>query len=270
MATTTEQQPQEQPAQQQQMSARDRYRDRYSKANPDLNLDDDEAFYSQANANLDELENFRKSNEELGAAMDKAPILAGLVLAAKQGQNPFAYLAENIGPDMDIRELADNPEFATQMGEALKKFQENQEKGQAKAKEIGENVVKSLETLKEYQQERGLSDEECVKMCKDFFGELDENNQPVGKASFMYNASNGIVTKGMWESLINARHYNDDISSAEERAKASALNEHFQNEKKDLGTGLPPSSSTHGRGRGERKPKTDDNSIEGFRKSLGL
>lgn len=266
MATTTEPQEGQQP-QEQQMSARDRYRDRYSKANPDLNLDDDEAFYSQANANLDELENFRKSNDELGAAMDKAPILAGLVLAAKQGQNPFAYLAENIGPDMDIRELADNPEFATQMGEALKKFQENQEKGQAKAKEIGENVAKSLQTLKEYQQERGLSDEECVKMCQDFFGELDENNQPVGKASFMYNASNGIVTKGMWESLINARHYNDDIAAASDRARATALNDKLQNRLSRSGTGLPQSMSTSGGKRGEQKPK-NDGSLAQFAENL--
>ena len=111
------------PAEEQPVSARDRYRSRYSEAHPDLNLDDDEAFYGQANANLDELENFRESNRQLGEAMDKAPILAGLVLAAKEGQNPFAYLIENLGPDMDIRDLAENPEFAAQMGEALKNIE---------------------------------------------------------------------------------------------------------------------------------------------------
>ena len=272
MATTaTEsqqaQEPQTPPAQ---PTAKDRYRGRYSEAHPDLNLDDDEAFYTQANQNLDELENFRESNRQLGEAMDKAPILAGLVLAAKEGQDPFSYLIENLGPDMDIRDLIDNPEKAKQMGEAMKKFQERQAKAQAKEKEIGENMAKSIQTLKEYQQEKGMSDEECVKMLGDFFGDYDDNGEPVEKASFMQNASNGIVTKGMWEALFNARHYADDIASAEEKAKASALNQHFQNEKKNLGTGLPPSSSTNGRGRGERKPKTDDNSLEGFRQSLGL
>lgn len=258
------------PPAEQPMSARDRYRSRYSEAHPDLNLDDEEAFYNQANQNLDELENFRESNRQLGEAMDKAPILAGLVLAAKEGQNPFAYLVENLGPDMDISDLAENPERAKQMGEALKKFQEKQEKATAKDAEIGENMAKSIQTLKEYQTEKGMGDEECVKMLSDFFGEYDDNGQPVGKSSFMQNAANGVVTKGMWEALFNARHYADDIASAETKAKASALNEHFQNEKKEFGPGLPPASSTNGRGRGERKPKTDDNSIEGFRKSLGL
>lgn len=59
MATTTEPQAQEQQNPPAQPTAKDRYRGRYSQAHPDLNLDDDEAFYTQANQNLDELENFR-------------------------------------------------------------------------------------------------------------------------------------------------------------------------------------------------------------------
>ena len=235
------------------MSARERYRGRYSEAYPDMNLDDEEAFYNQANANLDELEGFRKSNKELGEAMDKAPILAGLVLAAKEGQNPYAYLVENMGPDMDIRDLAENPEFATQMGEALKKWQEKQEKAASKKKEIGENMAKSIQTLKEYQTEKGMSDEECVKMLADFFGDYDEQGQPVEKASFMQNASNGIVTKGMWEALFNARHYADDIASATEQARATALNEKVQNGLKNFDAGVPNLSG--GGAARETKPK---------------
>lgn len=243
--------PAEQPAEQ--PTARDRYRSRYGEAYPDLNLDDEEAFYNQANQNLDELENFRESNRQLGEAMDKAPILAGLVLAAKEGQNPFAYLVENLGPDMDISDLADNPERAKQMGEALKSYQDRQEKAQAKEKEIGENMVKSIETLKQIQQERQMSDEECVKMIADFFGDYDENGQPVDKASFMQNAADGIVTKGMWETLINARHYAEDIASAEEKARATALNEKVQNNLKSLDPGVP-NLSGGGKAR-ENKPK---------------
>lgn len=270
MATTTEpqggQQPQTPPAQ---PSARDRYRERYSKANPDLNLDDDEAFYTQANQNLDELESFRQTNKELGEAMDRTPELAGMVLAARQGTNPFVWLAENIGPDMDIRQLADNPEFANQMGEALKKFQQAQEKAQAKKKEIGQNMASSFQTLKDYQTEKGLSDEECVKMAKDFFGELDDDGNPVGKESFMYLASNGIVTKGMWAALFNARHYEGDIAAASDKARASALNDKVQNQlsKGKSGTGLPQGMGTGGGKRGEGKPK-NNGSLAQFAENL--
>lgn len=260
------QEPQTPPAQ---PSAKDRYRGRYSEAHPDLNLDDDEAFYTQANQNLDELESFRKSDKELGEAMERTPQLAGLVLAARNGVNPFVWLAENIGPDMDIRELANNPEFANQMGEALTKFQQAQEKAQAKKKEIGENMANSFQTLKDYQAEKGLSDEECVKMAKDFFGELDDDGNPVGKESFMYLASNGIVTKGMWEALFNARHYEGDIAAATDRARASALNDKVQNPLSKGGTGLPQSMSTSGGGRTSDKGKKKSG-LAAFQEKLGL
>lgn len=240
--------------QQAQPTARERYRSRYGEAHPELNLDDEDAFYGQANANLDELEGYRKSNKELGEAFERTPLLGGLVYAAREGKNPFAYLVENIGPDMDIRELANNPDFAETMGQALTTFQENQKKAKEEEKQIGDNCVKSLQVLKEIQQEKGLSDEECIKMCNDFFGEFDENGNPVGKDSFMANAKKGIVTKGMWESLLNGRHYDSDIESAKEQARATALNERMQNGLRKVGSGVP-SISGGGVGRGQAQPK---------------
>lgn len=260
------------PAAEAQPTARERYMGRYGEAYPDLNPDDEEAFYNQANANLDELEGFRESNRQLGEAFDKTPLLAGLVYAAKEGQNPFVYLVENLGPDMDIRELADNPDFAKQMGAALTAFQEKQEAAKAKEEEIGKNVVKSLEELKALQAERNMTDEEAVKMAKDFFGELDEEGNPIGKESFMYKAANGIVTKGMWESLIKGRKYDGDIASATDKARATALNEKVQNGVRnfDKGTGLPQSMPTSGAGRGAAKPKKEKSGLEAFRESLGV
>lgn len=223
-----------------QPSARERYRSRYGERYPDLNLDDEDAFYGQANQNLDELENLRESNRQLGETFDRVPLLAGLLTAAKEGQNPWAYMVENVGPDMDIRELANNPDFVKTMGEAVTKFQERQNAIKAKQEEIGKNAVKSLQTLKELQQEMGLSDEACIKMANDFFGEFDENGNPVGKDSFMQNAANGIVTKGMWESLVKGRNYDGDIADAREKASAKALNSKVQNGLKGFeGSGVP-------------------------------
>lgn len=236
-----------------QPTARERYRSRYQEMNPDLDLDNEDEFYAQANQNLDDLEQYRQTNKELGEAFDRTPALAGMVIAARNGQNPFAWLAENIGPDMDIRALAEDPEFSKTMGEALTKFMENQEKGKQKKEEIGKNVTKSIETLKELQAEKGLSDEQCIKMCNDFFGEFDDEGNPVGKESFMYKASNGIVTKGMWESLINGRNYDTDIAAAKDQAAATALNSKVQNGLKEFGGGVP-SLSGGGKGGAERKP----------------
>ena len=254
-------------------TARERYRSRYSAAHPDMNLDDEDAFYSQANANLDELEKYREDNRQLGEAFDKTPLLAGLVLAAKEGENPFTYLAENVGPDMDIRELANNPDFAQKMGDALLKFQQKQDDAtkadEATKKEIGENVQQSFAALKEIQDEKGMSNEDCIALAKKMFGERDENGETISDGIFGA-ASRGIVPKEVWEAILKAENYDNDIASATEKARATALNEKVQNGLKDFGTGLPPSMPTGGAGRGEKKPKKDDNSIEGFRKSLGV
>jgi len=257
MATTTEEPKggQQEPQTPPQPSAKERYRNRYGETYPDLNLDDEEAFYGRANENLDELESLRESNRQLGEAFDRTPELAAMVIAAKEGKSPFVWLAENIGPNLDVRELADNPEFATQMGEAVTSWMDNQKAVEAKKKEIGENAVKSIGVLKELQAEMGLSDEQCVKMVKDFFGEFDEEGNPVGKDSFMQNAANGIVTKGMWESLVKGRNYDGDIASATEKAKATALNSKIQNGLKTFGEPGVPSLNGGGRGGSEKKPK---------------
>lgn len=247
-------------------TARDRYRSRYSAAHPEMNLDDEEEFYSQANANLDELEGYRESNRQLGEAFDRTPLLAGLVLAAKDGENPFTYLAENLGPDMDIRELASNPDFDKKMGEALAKFQEKQAAGAKAEKEIGDNMQQSFSALKEIQEEKGLSDEAVVDLIKKLFGEVDENGDVVD-AGIIGNASKGIVPKEVWEAVLKAQNYDADIASASDKARASALNEKVQNGLRDFGSGLPQSMPTGGAGRGERK-KSQGNSLADFGKSL--
>jgi hypothetical protein len=257
----------EQEVQQPTQSAKDRYRSRYSAAHPELNMDDEEAFYNQANANLDELEDYRNTNKQLGEAFDRTPLLAGLVLAARNGENPFAWLAENIGPDMDIRELASNPEFSKTMGESLLKYEGKMSESKKRNEEIGKNALKSIETLKEIQQERGLTDEEAKKMAYDFFGDIDEDGKPVGKESFMQLASKGVVTKDMWNALFNARNYDKDIATASDKARATALNEKVENNLRNFNpTGMPKSMSTGGTGKGEQKKR--GNSLADFGKQV--
>lgn len=237
----------------QQPTARERYRSRYQEKHPDLNLDDEDAFYEQANNNLNELENFRESNRQLGEAMDKTPLLGGLILAAKEGENPFTYLAENIGPDMDIRELASNPEFSKQMGDALGKFQESLAEDAKRKEEIGANMQQSFDALKQLQKEKNLSDDDAVALVKKLFGETDENGEQTDPG-IIGNAAMGIVPKEIWEAVLKAQNYDSDIASAAEKARATALNERMQNSLKNFGSGVP-SLSGGGVGRGERQPK---------------
>lgn len=266
MATTTDNNGGQQGGAQQTQSARDRYRSRYQERHPELNLDDEEAFYGQANQNLDELENYRRSNEELGKAFDANPLLAGLLDAAREGENPFTYLAEQIGPDMDIRELAKNPEFSTKMGEALSKYQERLAAGAKAEKEMGDHFAESMRALKELQQERGMSDDDAQALVKKMFGESDEEGN-VTDYGIIGNASIGIVPKEVWEAVLKAQNYDDDIKAAGDRAAAEALNSREQNHLRRFGSSAGvPNLGTNGGGRPAQKKK--GNSLADFGRSL--
>ena len=266
MATTKEANKDGQQAQQPPQSARERYRSRYSAAHPDLNLDDEEAFYGQANQNLDELEGFRETNRQLGETFDRNPLLAGLLMAAKEGENPFTYLAEQIGPDMDIRELANNPEFGTKMGEALAKYQENLAAGAKAEKEMGENFTNSMNALKELQQERGLSDEDTQALCRKLFGEVDPETHEIVEPGIIGNAAMGIIPKEVWEAVLKAENYDADIASATDKARATALNEKIQNGKKSFDAGVPTLNGNAGAR--APKEKKNDGSLRSFGENL--
>jgi len=238
---------------------RERYSKRRKEAYPDISEDDEDAYYGQANADLDELEGYRKTNKELADVFDKTPTLAGMLLAAKEGENPFVYLAEQAGPDLDIRELINDPDFGQKIAQALDKFQENQVKGQQAQAEMKANYQASFAALKEIQQERGMSDEECLQLVDDFFENV------IG------NASKGIVSKETWEAYLKARNYDADIASARDQASAQALNSRIQNPKKNFDEpDMPPTLSTGGAGAGEPQGKKGSRFFSDWEREEGM
>ena len=242
-----------------QPSQRERYRSRRKEAYPDLNEDDEEAYYGQANADLDELEGYRKSNQELADVFDKTPTLAGMLLAAKEGENPFVYLAEQAGPDLDIRELINDPEFGEKITQALNKYQANQLKGQQTQNEIKQNYQASFAALKQIQQERGMSDEDCLALVDDFFENV------VG------NASKGIVSKETWEAYLKAKNYDSDIAAARDQASAQALNSRMQNPKKNFDdAGMPPTLNAGGAGQGEPRQGKRQSFFDDWEREEGM
>lgn len=243
---------------------RERYMSRRKESYPDIREDDEDAYYGQANRDLDELEGYRKSNKELADVFDKTPTLAGMLLAAKDGVNPFVYLVEQGGPDLDIRELINDPDFGEKMSQALTKWQEGQLKHKKDQEEMKSNYQASFAALKEIQQERGLSDEDCMALVEKFFGN-DEDDGIIGKAS------RGIVSKETWEAVLKSQNYDSDIASAREQAGAQAMNERIQNPlKKFDDTGMPPSLSSGGAVAGEPKPRKKSRFFDDWEREEGM
>lgn len=243
---------------------RERYQSRRKEAYPDISEDDEDAYYGQANADLDELEGYRKSNQELADVFDKTPTLAGMLLAAKEGENPFAYLAEQAGPDLDIRELVNDPEFGEKMSQALTKWQEGQLAGRKAKEEMKANYQASFAALKEIQEERGMSDDDCMALVEKLFG-TEEEDGIIGKAA------RGIVDKATWEAVLKAENYDSDMASAREQAGAQAMNDRLQNPlKKFDDDNMPPTLSTGGAGASEPQGKKKSKFFDDWEREEGV
>lgn len=206
-------------------TAKERYRSRYHDAHPDLDLDDEDSFYSQANSNLDELEGFRKNNEEIGKAIDANPLLAGMVVAAREGTNPWVYLAKNGG--LDARKLADNDDFNDAMEKALTEFNDNMESNKRMSETRDKNFAESISALKGVADKRGISMDEAKSNYESFFKMVED-------------AENGKVSKETWDAWFNSKSYDADVKSAADKARTQALNEKFRNKVRTPDRDLPP------------------------------
>lgn len=217
---------------------REQYMSAYGEDYPDLNQEDEEAFYQQANDNYAELKQHRQTRENLNKSLKDYPQLNDMIVLAGRGENPFAWLAENLG--MDVREMADNPEFGQALDEALAKYNKkiaddaekaakDKEETDAYNEEVANNVREAASALAEIQAEKGLSDEECEQVFNQFYTEAEQA------------AKYGIVSKEMWQAYLNARNYDTDMENARKEGATKALNEKFQNNVRKAPTDVPPS-----------------------------
>ena len=78
-------------------SNRDRFRERYAKRYPDVNMDDEEAYYGQANSLMDEYEGYESNSRRMREQLAKSPAFAEMMVAARTAPK---------GKGVDIIEIA--------------------------------------------------------------------------------------------------------------------------------------------------------------------
>ena len=64
-------------------SKKDAFRERFSKRYPDLNMEDEDAYYDQAGSMMDEYEGYANNAKKLRESMDKSPAFAEMMVAAR-------------------------------------------------------------------------------------------------------------------------------------------------------------------------------------------
>jgi len=233
------------------VSSKDKYMSRYKTLHPDLNTDDEESFYGAANGNLDELENYRKHNSELISVFDKNKGFAAMLLAMKENpdMDPIQWISENLGAD--ISELLENEEYRNKISDALKKYHENQAGAETSKKEMESNVQASIKALVDFQEQKGLSNEECMSIWQKV-------------EDIVSDGISGKISPETFVMVMNAGNYEKDVANARNEGEVAGKNMKIAEQLKSQPKNIPPTLNPAGKVLTPNKKKGKGSFLEGI------
>lgn len=190
---------------------REAFRRRMAEREPDLNLDDEDAYYGYMDDMVTEYDEYRTSSDAMRKNMDHSPALAEMFVAAREEESfdPVLWMVRNKGLDLDA--LRDDPDYAEKVAEAHNEWLAKR----AKADEINEqaaaNMPKSIENIQAKAAEMGLTDEQV--------------DEIVGEIYQMGNdLTLGIIPVNIFEMLAKGKTRDADVEMAREVGIAEGLN----------------------------------------------
>lgn len=190
---------------------REAFRKRMAEREPNLNLDDEDAYYGYMDNMVTEYDDYRTSSDAMRKNMDHSPALAEMFMAARDevSFDPVLWMVRNKGLDLDA--LRDDPEYAEKVTEAHNEWLAKR----AKADEINEqaaaNMPKSIEAIQAKAAELGLTDEQA--------------DEIVGEIYQMGNdLTLGIIPVNIFEMLAKGKTRDEDVEIAREEGIAEGLN----------------------------------------------
>lgn len=190
---------------------REAFRERMAQRKPDLNLDDEDAYYDYMGNMMDEYDTYRESSEIMRRNLDASPALTDMLTAAKGNKDfdPVIWMIEYEGLDLDA--LRDDPEYMAKLTEARNKSLAQRAKREETDKLIEANIPKSVEALAAKRDELGLTDEQAQEILKEIF-EMGGNLEI------------GIVPIKMFELMAKGLTHDTDVEMAREEGVAEGLN----------------------------------------------
>lgn len=223
---------------------RDAFRRRIAERAPELNMDDEDAYYGYMDDMVSEYDDYRKSSDIMRSNMDKSPALTEMFMAANKQENfdPVVWMVRNKGLDLDA--LRDDPEYAEKLTEAHNEWLAKRAKSDEIYAQASENMPKSIEAIQAKASELGLSDE--------------QTDEIVGEIYKMGNdLTIGIIPVTIFELLAKGKTRDADVEVAREEGVAEGLNTKVTDKLRTM-----PKTTEHVGGRQmpikEKKPKKDD------------
>lgn len=183
---------------------------RMAEREPNLNLDDEDAYYGYMDDMVTEYDDFRKSSESMRQNMANSPALTEMLMAARgqEGFDPVLWMIENRGLDLDA--LRDDEKYAEKVTEARNAWLAKKAKDEEAFEAAKENMPRSIEAIKAKQAEMGLSDEQANEIVGDIY--------QMGS-----DLTIGIIPVNIFEMLAKGKTYDKDVEEAREVGVAQGL-----------------------------------------------
>lgn len=218
------------------ISPRDRFRNRFKETHPDLDPNDEDAFYDAADKHLSELTDYKTKNTAINKTLldvfNSNPELAEVVKDMTKG----ASFAEAIARNVDIDELkpAEGDPDEEKWKKALEERMAKKKAAEDYQKSIDVNSELSKKDFKEFVKENNLNAEQGAKIIS----KIDE---------LVSDAIKGRITKNTLSSFYRAMNADNEVAQAAKVAEIKGRNANIEAKKtatKPKGDGLPKISST--------------------------
>lgn len=215
-----------------QLSKRDAFRKRFSERNPDLNMDDEDAYYDAAGRSLDELDGYKQRADRLNKNISRSPAFADMVIAARDNENfdPIIWAVEG---GLDLEALQTDPDYKNSLVEARAKYLEKLSKSDELKKEQKANMPASVAAVKAKAEELGLDDA--------------KREEIVGKMfSLMDDMIRGKIPVDLFEMIAKGATYDAAVDEARAEGKAEGLNQKVDDKLRKFGNspGAPAGRQT--------------------------
>ena len=192
-------------------SKRDSFRGRIAQRYPELNMDDEDAYYDQMNITMDEYEGYENNSRRLRESMEKSPAMAEMLLAARDQDDfdPVVWMVQNKG--LDLQALQDDPEYAEKLAAAHAEYIAKRGKTEEIESAMETNMPQSVEAVRAKAQELGLSDEEAEEIVGKMYQVMDD-------------LVHGIISTEVFELMAKGKSHDEDVAVAREEGVAEGLN----------------------------------------------
>lgn len=229
-------------------SRRDQHIERLRKKYPDKKFEDDEEIYGTISDDYDqyeqELDGFRGREKTLSDMFAADERSAQFLNDWRNGQDPVVGLVRTFG--IEIKDVLDNPEMQDKIAEANKEYVERVAKSKQLDEEYDRNMDATLETLRQFQAERGMSDEQIDAVVDFLLGVVKD----------------GVMGKFSAETLdmaCKAINHDADVATAGEEGEVAGRNAKITENlrKSNKGDGTAPLGGKNGQhAGGKAKPKS--------------